>query len=89
MAKRKRKPAAQNVVSINGGPILAPYEPRPDVVKALEEALEKARSGEIIGVAAAFVHGDDCTSMAMCGRVTRAMMGALHILLSDLAVDRR
>lgn len=72
------------VVSLRGGEILPPGEPRPAVVEALERALEAARSGEIIGVVAVFNHCDDTTTGASQGRRDRQTIGMLEIMKAGL-----
>lgn len=48
-----------NVVGIHGyEPPLQPGEAIPEIVEKLEEILEAARNGEIVGVAIAFVSDD-------------------------------
>ena len=83
-------PDSAKVVSLRGEEILPPGEPRPAVVEALERALEAARSGEIIGVAAVFNHSDDTTTSASIGRRDRATIGLLEIMKAGLVDgDRR
>jgi len=46
-------------------------------VEALERLLEKAKSGEIIGVAAAFVYGDFSASFMSGGVMNNALIGSI------------
>lgn len=46
---------SNNVVALDGGPISSPLCQQ-DLVEFLEDALEKAKSGEIIGMSGVMVH---------------------------------
>jgi len=53
----------------------------PQVVVVLEEALERARRGEVCSVALAYLaQGEDCIALAVEPGHTNAMMGALDTL---------
>lgn len=77
------------VVSLRGDPVCLPGEPRPNLIEALESALEMARSGEIVGMAVAFVHADKATSTMRFGSLTRSLIGELEMLKSRLVEQRR
>lgn len=72
------------VVSLRGEEILPVGTPRPEVVEFLERSLEAARAGEIIGVAAAFKHADECTSTGFVGETGRGLLGAVSLVSYDL-----
>ncbi|WP_454917436.1 hypothetical protein [Xanthobacter sediminis] len=73
-----------NVVAIRGGPTGQP-EPNPTCIATLEEWLERARSGEIVGVALAALHHDGVGSYAVGGRVGGySMLGALEMACAEL-----
>jgi hypothetical protein len=55
-----------------------------DTVALLERVLVAAKLGEIVGVAAAFVHRDSGPSSRAVGMVSRAQLGVLEILKSQL-----
>jgi hypothetical protein len=62
----------------------------PDTVAFLEALLEKARSGEIIGVAASILHDDFTASCAVVGGVgSYSMLGALEMARQDLVEINR
>lgn len=73
-----------NIRSLHGAEILPPGEPDPDVVKLAEETLERARSGDVNGIAVVMQHADDATTYQNCGNTTRATIGALEILKHEL-----
>lgn len=66
-----------NVVSIHGGPVIQKVR-RDDVVEELEEMLEMARSGEIVGFAGAILYHDAATGVRRAGLATRALIGAIE-----------
>ena len=68
------------VVSIKGEPIPEPGKPVPELVEHLEKLLERARSGEVTGVAYAVLYRDDLTSFCPVGRIRRSLLGALTML---------
>lgn len=73
-----------DVVSIHGGPTGQP-EPSPTCIQVLEEWLEKARSGEIVGVAIAGLCHDSCGCYALAGKVGGySMLGAVDMAKADL-----
>ena len=56
----------------------------PQVVELLTELLEKARAGEVVGVAFASLHPGDLTTSNHGGRMTRGVIGALTLLQHDM-----
>ena len=80
-----------NVVALNGQKIFAGGESNPDVVKLLEEALERARSGDIQGFALAWTCVDDSTNWKLCGLISRGLIGTLEIakfhIVAALEID--
>lgn len=56
------------VHSLTGGPI-ARGEVSEHAVKALDDALERAKSGDVIGVAVVCLHNDGAASYDIAGRV--------------------
>lgn len=74
----------EKVISIHGGPTGCP-EPNDACIKALEEWLELARAGEIIGVATAGLCHDGLGRWAVAGKVGGcAMVGALEAAKADV-----
>ncbi len=75
-----------NIESLFGDAVVT-HKPNPDVIKALEEVLEMARSGEIVGFVGAVLHGDDSTTIRRAGYSTRGLIGTLviaeHLLILD------
>jgi len=69
--------AHETVINVFGEPL---SESCDDVVELLERALEKARSGEICGVALAYNHVDNASSFGWAGTVSHGVLGALSRL---------
>lgn len=59
-------------------------EPNLDVVERLSDLLEKAKAGEIIGIAYATLHPGDFSIYSYKGRTTRGLLGALTLLQYDM-----
>lgn len=76
----------RNVVSIRDGISLAPVggEADPTVVECLSELLEKARAGEVTGIAYATLHPGDVSFYHNSGRATRGLLGALMLLQYEM-----
>lgn len=73
-----------NVKSLWGGPCGVP-EPNANAIAVLTELLEKARSGEVIGVSVAVLHHDGLASWRNGGMVGGyALLGALEMVKADL-----
>ena len=73
-----------NVVVLHGGPTGSP-EPNEHAIKALEEWLEMARSGELIGVVMIGAAYDDTTRSTMAGVVgSYRMVGTVEITKAEL-----
>ncbi|MET4187599.1 hypothetical protein ABIB86_000452 [Bradyrhizobium sp. JR1.7] len=78
-----------SIVPIRPG--LEPDPPNGEVnsvaVKAIEELLEKARAGEVIGIAYALQHPKRTTSFGRAGFCTRALLGAVCLLQAWVCKD--
>lgn len=68
------------VVSLRGGEIQPPGEVRPNVVELAEEILERARSGEIMGLSAVLHHSDEACSFRHVGPTDFRVLGCLETL---------
>jgi hypothetical protein len=83
-----KKTKRAKVVSLRGGEIIPPGEPRPNVIALAEQILERAKSGDLMGLSAVLYHSDDTHSMRSEGRVTYATVGTFerlkHLLLRDM-----
>lgn len=75
---------ADNVVSMNGAPILQPGEPVPAVVEWAEGLLERAKAGEIKGIACCVVFADDATGAAIRGQISYSLVGRLHAVSQEV-----
>lgn len=81
------------IVSIHGGPLPgATGEPSKALIEFLEAELERARSGETIGMAAATLDKDRVGGFAIVGHVGGfSMVGALECVrhrLADVALGQ-
>lgn len=56
-----------------------------DIVKELQELLDKANCGEITGLAYVTLHPGDLTVYCSIGRIVRGVLGALTMLQFSLA----
>jgi len=56
-----------------------------DVVEMLEEQLERARSGEVVGMATAFLYFDGSIGYDSKGLSSATLIGATYQLLNSLA----
>lgn len=65
-------------------------EPEPGVVACLEDWLERAKAGELTGIAAATWHSDGSCSWRIRGRYRAAsMIGCLEAVKADVVDDMR
>lgn len=71
------------VVSLNGAEIIRPGAD-PDVVRALEDWLERARSGEIVGVAVVGFYRDNASGSQHAGLLSRSMVGQCFSLMQRI-----
>lgn len=78
------------VHSLFGGPV-GERRPDADTVDVLEDLLERAKSGEVVGIAAVAVNADGTAGHWLAGFVTTfSAIGALSVLkhqLLDYEVD--
>lgn len=76
-----------DVVAIRRGLEVEPPQGtvNPDIVKALQELLDRANCGEITGFAYVSLHPGDLTAYYNVGRITRGVIGAITILQCTLA----
>lgn len=76
-----------NVISLKGGPLPPAPEPVPDVILALEDMLEEAMAGRIIGIACAALHPDSSSSRISCGWIDDSTVSALVMLQARIALE--
>jgi len=65
---------SDKVVSLRGEPIYQ-GSPQPDVITELEQLLEQARSGEVVGLAVALAYRDGTSSCGWGGIVSISVVG--------------
>ena len=79
---------ADKVIALHGGPVASDRAAHPDVVAHLEDLLERARSGEVIGVATVYMYRDSSIGYTACGSTIKSMMiGGLMALSTAYAND--
>jgi len=76
-----------NVVTMHGDKIVAPYEPVDNTIAELEGLLERAKSGEVKGIYAVIVHGDDSASCTSTLMASYRAVGALSTLAAELSLE--
>jgi hypothetical protein len=59
-------------------------DPNPDVIECLQSLLDRAKAGEIIGLAYVSQHPGDFTMYGRNGRITRGTIGAIAMLQYDM-----
>lgn len=73
------------VVSIDGSEVPETRVVRESVVETLEEMLERAKSGDIQGIACSFVDSDRCCQYVVAGVVGGyGMIGSTSVMKQDL-----
>lgn len=79
------------VVSMNGLPVTAPGEVSKETVEHLEDLLERAKSGEVIGFVGVAMDRDETVAYHGAGRIASyQIMGALSgaaMKVNDLMED--
>jgi len=80
---------SEKVTSLFGGPtgVLAPSE---FVIRELEELLEAARSGEVIGMVVALALHDGCSRYLIAGTIGGySLLGSVRLAESELVAMMR
>lgn len=73
------------VTSIRGYAIPEPGQPQPEVVQELEMLLDRAKSGEVIGILWSTSHPDGTSSNHFIGRISRSMVGSAFAVMSRVS----
>ena len=76
-----------NVESLYGGAVIADFDTHPAVIELLEEMLEAAQSGEILGFTGVVMHSDGSTSLREAGLSNRSTIGGLEVAKIRLVMD--
>lgn len=66
---------AENVVGIRGEIVPQTLPPDEEVICLLEDMLERARSGDVLGVCIAFQHGDEACQWRRAGIMSYRLVG--------------
>ena len=72
------------VVSLRGVEVVPPGAPNPRVVALAEELLNRARSGDLMGLAVSLYHADDTHSRRCAGPAVMATIGNIERLKNYL-----
>lgn len=74
------------IVSLDGGAVRG-VEPDPTIIRLLEDALARARAGEVIAVGVAEIHRNGATQGDRAGTVPISLVGVLarlsHRIISE------
>lgn len=75
-----------NILTIPGViPAVNPMKPNETLVRVLEEKLAQAKSGEIVGIAGGFMHGDGMSTWTVAGEIgALSLIGALRVAEDEL-----
>jgi hypothetical protein len=73
------------VVSLKGAEIVPPGTPRPNIITMAEQILDRAKSGDLMGLSVVMYHADDTHSHWHEGRAVYATVGCLERLKLHLA----
>jgi hypothetical protein len=69
---------AEKVVGLRGEIVPQAVGVVSDVVKLLEDMLERARSGDVVGVSVAVQHSDECCQWYRAGLSSYRLLGFVH-----------
>lgn len=76
-----------DVVGIRGDIVPQVMPPNDDVIKVLEDLLERAKSGEVLGVCIAFQERDECCGLRRSGLASYRLLGFIHGMAASLTAD--
>lgn len=76
-----------NVVNINGDEVLLPREACEELIVVMEELLERARSGDLHGIHAVLVHGDQSISTRRTLTPTYKSIGAVFVMGTEMVKE--
>jgi hypothetical protein len=76
---------AEKVVGLRGAIVPQAEPPSPDVIKLLEDMLERARSGDVLGVSIAVQHSDECCQWRRAGLTSYRLLGFVHGMAGQMA----
>lgn len=84
-------PATATILTMPGIiPAVNPMVPNETLVQAMRETLARAESGELVGMAAAFMHGEGTASWCLAGNVgSFSLLGALKVAEDELMICTR
>lgn len=80
---------SDKIISLRtGASVCAPGEVNAEAVAEIEQLLERARSGDVQGIAIAYVHGDGATNCTYGGVINFSLVGKLVQLTNYLAAEK-
>jgi hypothetical protein len=80
---------AEKVVGLRGEIVPQAVGVIPDVVKLLEDMLERARSGDVVGVSVAVQHSDECCQWHRAGLSSYRLLGLVHGMAGEMSDELR
>jgi hypothetical protein len=78
---------SEKVVGLRGALVPQAMGANPDVVRMLEDMLERARSGQILGVSAVLQESDECCGTRRAGLISYRLLGFATAMLDDMNED--
>ena len=80
---------SDKIISLRtGASVCAPGEVNAEAVAEIEQLLERARSGDVQGIAIAYVHGDGATNCTYGGGVNFRPVGKMGQLNKHPAAEK-
>lgn len=84
MTEKRDSSPGHNVASLHGGQV-AGLKPNPNCIAELEKLLERAKAGEITGIACAALHHDNLPSYTIRGMVgPYSLLGDVDMMRTEL-----
>lgn len=75
------------VVGLHGALVPQSMPANPDVITMLEDMLERARSGQILGVQAVIQENDECCGVRRAGHISFRALGFAYAMADAMLVD--
>jgi hypothetical protein len=76
---------AEKVVGLRGAIVPQAMPPNADVIKLLEDTLERARSGNVLGVSLVMQYSDECCQWQRAGLCSYRLLGFATGMVAQMA----